>query len=276
MQPTVDDGYALKLRRAHYHLDDLNCAITAWFNGDHHAVRVEQDCNGVYQFILRVDDLPLEPFSLLIGDILHNLRSSLDQLAFALLTAYTQPVPDNLAGDSEFPIFGDLDRRKKPGAGSGMFRAAKRKIEGIHPSAKTVIEGLQPYHRGNLFVDDPLWRLHDLSRIDKHRLIHPSVVISSSIKLDIDRLRRGNIREFGSPFRTFDADFMAKNEAVIASSGVMVPADSSKKMHMDIEPVLGIGFRQGTPTPRQNVLDVLTAIYNHIVTNVVPQLTPYL
>src|SRR5438067_1095092 len=35
---------------------------------------------------------PTDPFGLLIGDTLHNLRSALDTLAFALAAAHTKPL----------------------------------------------------------------------------------------------------------------------------------------------------------------------------------------
>lgn len=35
--------------------------------------------------------------------------------------------------------------------------------------AKAVVESLQPYHRGENWAIDPLWLLHVLSNIDKHR-----------------------------------------------------------------------------------------------------------
>jgi hypothetical protein len=105
-------------------------------------------------------------FGLIVGDCLHNLRSSLDNLAYELLAAYQKGQPSkSKVNDSGFPIF----RQQRDFASKG-----KSMIRGIHPDAQTLIEKLQPYNRGNggstLFV---LSRLHNM---DKHLVPHVAVV----------------------------------------------------------------------------------------------------
>lgn len=98
-----------------------------------------------------------------IGDVLHNLRSSLDHLAYALAAAHTGlPLSEALEKGTGFPIFDNAadfhDKRK-----------GQRSIRGIASDAQATIERLQPYQRGPDFGLDPLWLLHQLSNIDKHR-----------------------------------------------------------------------------------------------------------
>ncbi len=114
--------HELKLRRAQEHLENLNREIRAWLNGNHYSVRHEYDLNAISDMVpsaelgsvYRLDgsvfppgqpQVPVErarfgqgmyiayataerptsdPLSLLIGDALHNLRSALDALAYAL------------------------------------------------------------------------------------------------------------------------------------------------------------------------------------------------
>jgi len=56
-----------------------------------------------------------------------------------------------------------------------------RKVGGIAPVARTIVEGLQPYRRGQNFASHPLWVLHELSRIDKHRLPHVVLMIPTAV-----------------------------------------------------------------------------------------------
>jgi hypothetical protein len=56
---------------------------------------------------------PTDPISLLIGDALHNMRSALDALAYALAVAFTQPLPEEVADSSEFPSSGIKTARER-------------------------------------------------------------------------------------------------------------------------------------------------------------------
>ena len=131
---------------------------------------------------------PKNPISLLIGDALHNMRSALDTLAYALASAFTKPLSEDIANRSDF-IFGDEDRKGNVGVGSALFHAGAAKIEGWHPDAQTAVEGLQPYQRGKSFRTDPLWTLHDLDRINKHRLLHITVAQSTGTLWQINGFR---------------------------------------------------------------------------------------
>jgi hypothetical protein len=53
--------------------------------------------------------------------------------------------------------------------GQPIKRSGLDKIRSITPKAQAIIEGLQPYHRGDNIL---LWHLHQLSIIDKHRHLH--------------------------------------------------------------------------------------------------------
>lgn len=102
-----------------------------------------------------------DEFALIIGDAVHNLRSTLDHLAYELTVAHSgRPLSKALEERTEFPIFGP----KHPSAG-----ALDKKIGGVSADARQLIVGLQPSRRGAQYANDPLWWLHQLSIIDKHR-----------------------------------------------------------------------------------------------------------
>lgn len=89
------------------------------------------------------------------GDLVHNLRSSLDILAGQLVWVGTGKEPTRRV---EFPIAKDL----------ATYEAEKpRKVDGMGPLAIKHIDNLKPYKGGN----EALWRLHELDNIDKHRML---------------------------------------------------------------------------------------------------------
>lgn len=186
--------HELKLRRAFKHFRDLNHEIAGWLGEDHCSVRQEYDPDGTTLVVYATaEQPPNDEWGVLIGDCFHNLRSGLDALAHALASAHTVPLTDEIAYTSEFPIFGDEDRAGNSGVGCGAFhkthikghRAGQpmpysglHKIRGWCPDAQTVVERLQPYH-GPDFREHPLWLMHDLDRVSKHRLLHTTIAAST-------------------------------------------------------------------------------------------------
>jgi len=168
----------LKVCRAEEHLRTFQSEVTEYVGtADNPVCRVVDELKpkgeGRYDWVFRVEIFRTPPprLSVLVGDILFSLRSALDHLANSLAVHHV-----GLGGDlkgTEFPIFSDqktffaLDRRGKPQRWSGLY-----KIMSIGPDAQAIIKELQPYHRGNDYARHPLWRLHDLCNIDKHRSLN--------------------------------------------------------------------------------------------------------
>jgi hypothetical protein len=92
-----------------------------------------------------------------IGDLIHNLRSALDHLVWQLvLWNGEQPTRDN-----QFPVC--LERNDWP-------RAARRMLAGARSEHVDLVEAVQPYRR--ITPDSaPLARLHALWNEDKHRVV---------------------------------------------------------------------------------------------------------
>ena len=118
------------------------------------------------QFIMTQSVKPR--FSVLAGEIIHHLRAAFDHLAWQLSSPVLQA---NSPYQIEFPVF---DVRPRPcgkcgGANQNKLCRYCRKVEGItSPTARTRIESLQPYKGANP-SRHPLWLIHDMDRIDKHR-----------------------------------------------------------------------------------------------------------
>jgi hypothetical protein len=315
--------HELKLRRALKHMKDLNGEVGAWLNGNHHSVRYEFDLNalgppvlgpeggnymlggpvfipgqgpgtapegvqwgrGLMTALATAEKPPADPFSLLIGDSLHNLRSALDALAYALASAFTKPLPKEITNSSEFPVFGDEDGKGTSGVGFALFNQKTKKgapapgsgafkIRGCDPAVQTIIEGLQPYKRGDAFRTHPLWKLHELDRISKHRLLHTTVAAFYGTTWETRRFT--NVRCIG-PGMIVSLSGAIETDTPISRIYGIHPIDPDAEMHVEIQPAIDVAFAPGTPdVENEPVLKTLASLYDYIVTDVLPPLSGYL
>jgi hypothetical protein len=268
-----------KLRWAKVHLERLQANIEEWASSYRDAVRVEPDHERRGNTAFYAEGLapPPDDLSNIIGDCLQAMRNGLDHIAYALAVAHTNPLPDEFAESSEFPIIGDKDRKGRLGTGERRFMnggpgGGMYKIRGLSPEAIAVIKGLQPYHRGHDYVTDPLWRLHELSVIDKHRLVHVVAAQFSGIGIAFGlghdyRMGAGVVYSFSG---TVD-------QRTLVGSLPLVPTKKGTKMHVKAQIPLDVAFGPDTPLiAGESVVRTLGELYNHIVGTVLPTLSPYL
>jgi hypothetical protein len=224
---------------------------------------------------------PRDPISLLIGETLHNMRSALDNLAFSLAVRFKgEPLPKKIADRSEFPIFGDENgdgfdnfhrctKKGEPAPGSGLA-----KIEGWDPRTHAIIEGLQPYKRGDDYRSDPLWALHELDRINKHRLLHTCAAVPTATRWDmmnfvnVRQMGPGIVEIFGVPIET--------DTPIIRIWGLH-PIAPERQMDVDIRPALRVAFGLQTPVvPGEPVVETLGNLLAYIRTTALPPLVKFL
>jgi hypothetical protein len=151
------DGIRAKLERAKQHILDFERAKKAFIDAKPYRLRLKHDRKtGIWEH--RIDALESVPFSLSViaGDVVHNLRATLDYLVYELIRANGARPADNCG----FPVFQAARTYRCKGA----FRA---KVKGMGRNAIKAIRLLKPYKRGNR----SLWILHRLDIIDKHRLL---------------------------------------------------------------------------------------------------------
>jgi hypothetical protein len=161
--PAQSRGIFAKLERAEEDIQQLNAEI-AVFLKYRPGLGLSHDRNEtVHKFIdfYKRGEVPPR-FAVVAGEVAHNLRSALDYIAWALSSeTYRAAHESSIA----FPVLGE-----KP-ATAKELRAFERKIEGVESSeARELIERCQPYNARNP-VNDPLLIVHDLNRIDKHRVL---------------------------------------------------------------------------------------------------------
>lgn len=160
--------YQRRLDWAKKHLDRLEAEERRWREGRPCRVWTKFDLKRSQKLIwAEVLKQPPSDFALILGDCLHNLRSSLDNLAFELLLAHKKGRPSkSMVNNSGFPIH--LRETED------SLKEFKRMTRGIHPDAQALIKRLQPYNRGN--QKSSLLNLSKLNNTDKHRIPHVAVV----------------------------------------------------------------------------------------------------
>jgi hypothetical protein len=155
------DGPRLKIERAGKHLNNLERHMRLFREKQPEVLTHQPEPDAADYVYYRLGQAPAS-FGLFVGDFAHNLRSALDHLAWQLALLTTKTPGDR----TEFPIF-----EKEPEKGFLTAEGVKRRIGDIPDEAQRLIEALQPYHRPEGAQRDPLWQLHRLDVIDKHRLL---------------------------------------------------------------------------------------------------------
>jgi hypothetical protein len=134
------------------------------------SVNVEPDGTGEIHVIPRYDTLPTA-FSIEFGEMLYQLRATLDTLVYqaAIYDTGQAPPPDHER--LEFPFRSSREE----------FDNATWKIRPLSPKHRDIIESVQPYNAPHVSPDERttingLTALNDWARIDRHRRLH---IISS-------------------------------------------------------------------------------------------------
>ncbi len=157
-----------KFARASEHLQQLEHAALNYLQ--HVSTSMDPTSGGARQVVsdpitnsyvvtLTLPEPPVE-ISLMLGDFIHNLRSSLDYLSRELVHAAGRSPIDGIGGTT-FPI---------------LKKAANKELDikpGTWPEARAILERVQPYSDPEKRGDrHPLAMLNELDNKDKHRLLN--------------------------------------------------------------------------------------------------------
>lgn len=220
------DAARFKVVRAKEHIDVLRRELLAYGERDYYRVVPEIDEEN-RQYLLRaeVQEMPNPYWGTIIGDILHNLRSSLNYVACELVRLNN----GRITVRTQFPVFDKKARfdEKAPGM-----------LAGVSPDAFAFIEGLQPYHRREP-SGHPLAILGRMSNADKHRILQTAIFAIESIDQDVRAVTgRGSIRilEF-NPGPIEDGAVVARFEVAQAPDAPTfeVKVDAEVRSHILID-----------------------------------------
>jgi len=169
---------SFKVDRADYHFQVLKDEILAWNQSNPYSLERKRNSNGSRHSLVisAINPPPVDRWSLLIGDLIHNLRSALDHLVYAL--AIRNDLKLEEIRNLQFPICDTPHGFKR--------QIGRNRLKGIAHAVRAQIECFQPYLRDRGKTERLLALLRDLDDIDKHRLLH--VVLAQPYAYQVEDL----------------------------------------------------------------------------------------
>lgn len=169
------DSVFAKIERAREHADLLDKELTAWIDGNPYALhlKVNSDFTRYSVIISILKPPPLQRWSLIFGDAIHNLRSALDHLIYAISIHALKADPPPNERRSAFLI------NDTP----SDFKSKHWRVADLSQPVRQAIESVQPYNRKHANMPPLLTLLRDFDDADKHRLI--KVVLQRPVEFNI-------------------------------------------------------------------------------------------
>ena len=166
-------GSKLKTERARSHIDALAIEVSSFSLSSPCYLVFDDDSDPEFKVLKLKRTRPIpENIFLITGDAVHNLRSALDHLAYELvkieISKPRKKSQEHLLEDVQFPIAADINRINHAIKTNQIDKAGKL--------VEISLRALRPYRGGN----HGLCALHDLDRIDKHRLIIPVIEVTAT------------------------------------------------------------------------------------------------
>lgn len=155
-----------KLDRSEYHLDALSAEVRGVMELNAEAMEtrfnpIDQSYSSIFK---EPRPIPHVDLGLILGDVIHNMRSALDHLV-AILVADTG---HQVHTAHQFPIGNGPNDWQRSVVNPPRNRRSQ--LEFVDPSYIAIIEEVQPYQPTTGLPS--LAVVRDLSNADKHRLIH--------------------------------------------------------------------------------------------------------
>lgn len=244
------DGFFAKLGRAKQQTDALQADHTAFIANAYRSGAQSTFNEGEYLMrIVEMDIPPLHEWAVRTGEILHNLHSALDHLAFQL-------AGDEAGEHTAFPITDSPEAWKAALTPTGKRPA---RVAGMPVEAVNAIKGLQPCHGGDRVR---LSMLRDLSNWDKHRLLHLGRLLTEITELSVVKNPEADVRVLDfTPGPFVDG-------AVVARLLIQSRSDIPPEVYMNAGLSVRIVFDEGTPAEQRPVTRVLSEIAGFIETDV--------
>lgn len=236
-----------KVKRAKKHIYDLVTLMQEFANSDFYDISVKE-VRWTHGWLRNELVVTLDPefefrtqAALIIGDVLHNLRSALDLMYFQIVRAGTA------SSKTRFPI---LDGREQFGH---IFNSAFKQQQITDGIANFILDTIKPYETGNR----SLWALHKLNIRDKHELLIPLFKLVRIRQICL-------INEHNIPFEYPPV-------LVSHSFGTYLPEEEYgryPKVHDKGKAATGIGFEFGVPFAGESVICTLNGIAEEVTRTV--------
>jgi hypothetical protein len=152
-----------KLGRAQEHADAVKSEIAAWQDSNPYMVTRERNAEFTrYSLVVHIaTQPPLMRWTLAIADVVHNLRTALDHLIYAIAVYETKgesSPPNKLA----YPICRTSEQFDDWGIG---------RIKTLTAEVQAIVKVCQPYNRRHKELPPLLLLLNEFDNRDKHKLL---------------------------------------------------------------------------------------------------------
>jgi hypothetical protein len=202
----------VKIERAKEHITNLDNVIRDFLDSKPYQVSTKRDASRRLVYYLSfVQPTPIN-IATIAGDVIQNLRSALDHLAWQLFLIGTGGTTTNY--HVYFPIAYD---------DATTYNSALRRTRGMRADAITTFNAIQPYRGGK---DEKLWVLNKLNNIDKHRLLITVGSAFQSLNLGAYMCNQMRNNEFGIPVPKVDAYFKPTDN--------LFPLERGKELFTDV------------------------------------------
>lgn len=186
MIPTVDyiGGCRKKIERADEHAETLRERLWTYGHPSESPMPVyidyqhDRESREITPIARDVAPPPLQEWGVIVGDLVHNLRSALDQLVWGLSVKHSKtPPPDPIPrGDPwrkvGFPVHVDPLPRNSQGREIPWTRKPPDALRFVRPGLLADFQRLQPFATGQQYSPfHPLALLNELWNTDKHHTI---------------------------------------------------------------------------------------------------------
>jgi hypothetical protein len=164
----------LKIARAWEHLAELLEVARVYTDEEIHKLSL----NSEGQEVLEITRDPPPRISVLVGEIVYQVRSALDHLTYEIVEANQTNIvlPKNWVRDCTFPLMlkAPIDKATtQPYSPPVPYSVFEKTLPGLTPQAFKFIEALQPYWGQG--TSNLLKIVGQLSNIDKHRHLHITI-----------------------------------------------------------------------------------------------------
>jgi hypothetical protein len=245
----------LKIGRADEHSKLVSEEIAAWRKGKTYEITSHRQANiSDHRLVINFNSrMVRDRWALICGDCVHNLRSALDQLIYAIAVreaAGVDPPPDERR--IQFPITDDPTK----------FSEQEWRLQSLSQTVRTVLEGVQPYNRLHPILPPLLGILRDFDDRDKHRLLNIADhrQQSGNFKIDVPpghlilnlNINKGILQD-GSELMSFTVE----------------PPSLEVKCYYDVSVTIGLSHAPGPSgvlaTPIPKVLELLIEEVKEVV-----------
>lgn len=211
-------GARAKYQRARTHAESFDAAAQEIFNSrPFDLVGAVEDGWFVSRWKQNGDYPDFEPLAVIFGDMLYNLRASLDYIVWQLVLVNDKK-PD--AGNTGFPCIRN-SKDWKSAVGSQLKGVAKSWVDEIKK-----LQPFDPRHREDPAFH-PLALLNDANNVNKHQLLPGTILQPVKADYKIDGLEEG-----------LQLQFEVSNDPVVVDGGwfFRFTADRPRQLNVTIDP----------------------------------------